>query len=143
MLSKTCEYGIRATVFIALQSILGNRTSLKYIAVEIDSPEAFIAKILQKLVKDKIIESVKGLNGGFEISREKIKSTKLSEIIYALDGYDIRSRCMLGLPHCSPDNPCSVHHKYKPVRDELLKLMTETTIEEMALGVKDKMAILR
>ncbi len=143
MLSKTCEYGIRATVFIALQSILGNRTSLKYIAVEIDSPEAFTAKILQKLVKDKIIESVKGLNGGFEISREKIKSTKLSEIIYALDGYDIRSRCMLGLPHCSPDNPCSVHHKYKPVRDELLKLMTETTIEEMALGVKDKMAILR
>lgn len=143
MLSKTCEYGIRATIFIALQSILGKRTSLKYISKEIDSPEAFTAKILQKLVKEKIIESIKGANGGFEISQRKLKSTKLSEIVYAIDGYDIRNRCMLGLLHCSPDNPCSVHNKFKPVRDELITLFTDTTIEEMALGIKDKSAILK
>jgi Rrf2 family iron-sulfur cluster assembly transcriptional regulator len=50
--SKACEYGIRATIYVAQQtSINGKRCNLKDISKEIDSPEAFTAKILQKLVK--------------------------------------------------------------------------------------------
>ena len=103
MLSKTCEYGVKATIYIALQSMLGQRTSLKYIAKEIDSPEAFTAKILQKLAKANIITSIKGLNGGFEISADKMKNIKLAEVVFALDGDDITSRCFLGLPECTQD----------------------------------------
>jgi Rrf2 family protein len=143
MLSKTCEYGVKATIYIALQSMSGQRTSLKYITKEIDSPEAFTAKILQKLAKANIVESIKGLNGGFEISEEKRKNTMLSEIVFALDGDDIASRCFLGLPQCSHLNPCSVHNKYKPIRENLLQLIHNTTIEEMALGIKTKNAILK
>ncbi|MET0760542.1 MAG: transcriptional regulator, partial [Flavobacterium sp.] len=47
MFSKTCEYGIRASIFIASQSYQNNRIGLKDIAKKIDSPEAFTAKILQ------------------------------------------------------------------------------------------------
>jgi hypothetical protein len=36
-----------------------------------------------------------------------------------------------------------VHHKFRPVREDLIALMNKTTVEEMALGIKDKLAILR
>jgi len=122
---------------------MGMRTSLKYIAEEIDSPEAFTAKILQKLVRVKIIESSKGVNGGFNMASDRIKSTSVLDIVYAIDGYDICNRCVLGLSQCSSNNPCSVHHKFRPVREDLIALMNKTTVEEMALGIKDKLAILR
>lgn len=143
MLSKTCEYGVKATIYIALQSMLGQRTSLKYIAKEIDSPEAFTAKILQKLAKANIITSIKGLNGGFEISADKMKNIKLAEVVFALDGDDITSRCFLGLLECTHKNPCSVHYKFKPIRENLIELMHNTNIEDMALGIKSKEAILK
>ena len=69
MFSKACEYGIKATIFIASNSYEKQRVSLKEIAKEIDSPEAFTAKILQNLVRHKIINSVKGAYGGFEIEK--------------------------------------------------------------------------
>jgi len=46
MFSKDCEYGIRATIYITMQSLEGNRVNLKEIAAAIDSPVAFTAKIL-------------------------------------------------------------------------------------------------
>ena len=60
MFSKACEYGIKASIFIALCSYKGVRVSLKSIAKEINSPEAFTAKILQDLVRHDVINSVKG-----------------------------------------------------------------------------------
>lgn len=53
MFSKACEYGIRASILIASESVNGNRLGLITIAKKIDSPEAFTSKILQKLVKEK------------------------------------------------------------------------------------------
>mgnify|MGYP002795141008 FL=1 len=69
MFSKACEYGIRATIYIAMQSLEGFRVNLKEIAAAIDSPIAFTAKILQQLVKSNIVESVKGAKGGVQIER--------------------------------------------------------------------------
>ena len=58
MFSKACEYGIRATLYIAMNSLEDKRVSLRNIAGKIDSPEAFTAKILQQLVHHHIIHSV-------------------------------------------------------------------------------------
>ena len=61
MFSKACEYGIKASIFIAINSYEGKRVSPKEIAKEIDSPEAFTAKILQALVKNNVITCIYGL----------------------------------------------------------------------------------
>ena len=53
MFSKTCEYAIRATIYIASESSDGNRCGIKEIARKIESPEPFTGKILQRLVKAK------------------------------------------------------------------------------------------
>ena len=76
MFSKACEYGIRAAVYITLQSLEGRRVSVNEIAEEIDSPIAFTAKTLQLLTRNDIIKSVKGPTGGFEIDREEMNNVK-------------------------------------------------------------------
>ena len=66
MFSKACEYAIKASIYIAISSLEGKRVTPKQISEEIDSPTAFTAKILQALVRNNIVNSVKGAYGGFE-----------------------------------------------------------------------------
>ncbi|HMV02738.1 MAG TPA: Rrf2 family transcriptional regulator [Chitinophagales bacterium] len=143
MFSKACEYGIRATVYIADQSKQSNRAILKDIAKEIDSPEAFTAKILQQLVKSGIVHSVKGINGGFEISKDKISNLKLADVVLAIDGEGIYTNCAFGLKNCSEQFPCPVHHKFKPIKANIRKMLEGTSINEMSDKLKDGLAFLK
>lgn len=136
MFSKTCEYGIRAVIYIASESYQDNRVGLKDIAQKIDSPEAFTAKILQILARNQIINSVKGVGGGFEIPKETLSQIKLVEIVLAIDGDIVFTRCGLGLSNCSEDHPCPAHEKFKTIRNELAFMLENTTLEELAQGVK-------
>jgi Rrf2 family protein len=137
MFSKACEYGIRATIYIAEQSQQNNRVSLKDIAIKIDSPEAFTAKILQQLVRSDIIDSVKGATGGFEFSDAKMRRIKLSDVVLAIDGDSIYKICVLGLKECSEEFPCPVHHKFKHIRSDIKTMLQETSVLEMSKGLKD------
>ena len=126
MLSKTCEYAVRATIIIAAETQQGNRISLREIARKIDSPESFTAKILQKLAKNQLVDSSKGNGGGFYVPREKLTKIKLGDIVLAIDGDAVYKRCSLGLNDCSEVKPCPFHHQYKPIREQL-KLALHTT----------------
>ena len=143
MFSKTCEYGIRAAIFIASESYQNNRVGLRAIAEKIDSPEAFTAKILQILSKNNIIRSIKGVGGGFEIPKEKMSQIKLSQIVTALDGDRVFTGCGLGLKQCSEDHPCPVHDKFKSIRNELAFMPENTNLEELAIGIKSGDTFLR
>lgn len=143
MFTKACEYGIKASIFIAINSYEGKRVSPKEISEEIDSPTAFTAKILQALVRDNIINSVKGAYGGFEIDKNKISSIKLSQIVNAIDGDNIYKGCGLGLHTCDEDHPCPVHDKFKIVRSELRYMLENTNLEQLALDIKSGVAFLK
>ncbi|GAA4281922.1 RrF2 family transcriptional regulator [Gaetbulibacter aestuarii] len=136
MFSKACEYGIKASIFIAVNSSQNRRVNPKEIAKEINSPQAFTAKILQDLVRHNIIKSVKGAHGGFEIEKEKIASVKLSQIVNAIDGDAIFNGCGLGMETCNAKRPCPMHDKFKVVRDELKHMLEHTTLEELAFSVQ-------
>lgn len=141
--SKACEYGIRATLHVALQSQQGKRVGLKDIAEAIDSPEAFTAKILQLLSKNDILTSTKGPNGGFKIDQMKAKETNLLKVVYAIDGDDLFYKCALGLKQCSSVKPCPLHADFVSVRDNLKRILTDTTIEQLALNIEDGLSFLR
>ncbi|WP_369048246.1 Rrf2 family transcriptional regulator [Tenacibaculum sp. UWU-22] len=137
MFSKACEYGIRASIFIALSSFEGMRVSTKEIAAKIDSPTAFTAKILQSLVKHNVINSVKGVSGGFEIDKNRIKDVKLSDIVDAIDGDSIYKGCGLGFNACDEYRPCPMHDRFKVVREELKTMLECTNLETLALDIKE------
>jgi Rrf2 family transcriptional regulator, iron-sulfur cluster assembly transcription factor len=124
--SKTTEYAIRATIYLAQMSKRGKRVSLKEVSKEIESPEAFTAKILRELSKRELIKSIKGPNGGFEITDDG-RNLCLADVLNAIEGDLIFRNCGLGLKSCSDVFPCPVHDQFKEVRDRL-KTMMETTL---------------
>lgn len=131
MFSKACKYAIRALIYIASKEGDGNRIGLSEIAAEIDSPVHFTAKIMQILTKQGIVSSVKGPNGGFYLEAESLPITLL-EVVRAIDGVHHLSGCGLGLKKCSDSFPCPVHHEYSELRDNLLKMLNENTIQDLA-----------
>ena len=136
MFSKACEYGIRAALYIAQKSLENNRVSLKDIAHEIDSPEAFTAKILQQLARNQVVTSTKGPYGGFELDRRRMESVMLSDVVDAIDGDSIYRGCGLGLRECNEKQPCPVHDKFVTIRDDLKKMLETTSLYELATGLE-------
>jgi Rrf2 family iron-sulfur cluster assembly transcriptional regulator len=128
MFSKACEYAIRATVYIAKKSKEGTNVGLKDIAKNIDSPEAFTAKILQNLVKNRLISSIKGPNGGFRLSKEQQEEVYLIDIVRAVDGPQSYDGCGLGLSQCSEEKPCPIHFQFKAIRTKLKHMLENTNM---------------
>ncbi|WP_276483514.1 RrF2 family transcriptional regulator [Paraflavitalea pollutisoli] len=125
--SKTCEYGIRAVLYIAHRTTDGSRVGIKEIAAAVDTPESFLAKILQDLSRKGVIQSIKGPNGGFFLETPSLQRP-LADIVKALDGDEVFSGCGMGLTQCSEKNPCPLHKEFKKVRNQLAHMMTTTTI---------------
>jgi len=136
--SKTCEYAIRALFYIAHKSSLEHKVGLKEIAVAIESPELYLAKILQDLSRKGLISSTKGPNGGFYIDDGSL-NRPLSDIVEAVDGNGLFYGCALGLKQCSEINPCPLHEQFKALRAQLHDLLSSTTIngfnEELMNGL--------
>src|SRR5690606_17122287 len=100
MFSKTCEYAIKIMVFIQTLESKGEHIGLKLIAQEIDSPQAFTAKILQRLVRARLLKSVRGPHGGFRINQKRVP-IYLKDIVVAIDGDGLFTKCVLGFETCS------------------------------------------
>ncbi|MEH6535757.1 MAG: Rrf2 family transcriptional regulator [Psychroserpens sp.] len=143
MFSKACEYAIRASIFIAKNSLEGQLVSPKKISEEINSPPAFTAKILQALVKNNVIKSVKGAHGGFKIEKEDVSKVKLIQIVQAIDGDKTFKGCALGLEKCDEQQPCPLHTKFKDIRIDLRDMLEHTNLKELALDLKSGSAFLK
>jgi len=143
MFSKACEYGIRASIYIAEQSLQNRKVSLKGVAKAIESPEAFTSKILQQLVHSNIINSEKGPAGGFSMDRQRLDKAKLSSIVLAIDGDAIYHGCGLGLKKCNARMPCPVHYQFKAIRDELKHMIETTTIKSLAQDLEKGLTFLK
>lgn len=142
--SKTCEYGIKATLFIAKQALkTENRTGVKDIAKAIDSPEAFTAKIMQILSRNGIVQSLKGPTGGFYIIKSDLEKIMLSDIVNALDGNQVFEGCGLGLHECDDERPCPMHGKFKAIREKLSKMLHTTSLLELANGLDSGLTFLK
>lgn len=135
MFSKACEYAIRALIFIAESSLSNNRVGLKMIAEQIDAPMAFTGKILQNLSRHGIVDSVKGVRGGYIILPQTMEQTKLAEIVRIIDGDAVFTGCALGLRECNALKPCPMHEKFKDVRDMLRNMLETTTLLELSKGL--------
>ena len=132
MFSKSTEYALRATLYIAQKGSEEKKISIGEISKAIGSPRYFTAKILQVLTRDnKIISSISGPHGGLYMT-EKAKNMPVGIILKAMGEDDTINRCVLGLAKCSETKPCPMHHKYKFIKEELKGLFETTTILKLA-----------
>lgn len=131
MFKKETEYALRALVYIQLQNSRERRPGIAEIASEIETPQSFTAKILQRMVKQGFVESLKGINGGFFFNNAK-EDLPLKRVIVSIEGDSLFSGCGFGLIQCDENNPCPLHFSYAPIRDAIDKLVKEETIQSLA-----------
>ncbi|MBP7398697.1 MAG: Rrf2 family transcriptional regulator [Chitinophagales bacterium] len=143
MFSKACEYGIKATIYVAKKSLEDKKVSLKVVAKAINSPEAYTSKILQQLTRNNIINSEKGPKGGFYMDSKALDKVMLSTIVFAIDGDVIYRGCGLGLKRCNENMPCPVHYQFKKIREELKQMLETTSVKSLSMDVKNGLAFLR
>lgn len=143
MFSKACEYGIRAAIYIAGQSLQSRRVSLKDVAKAIESPEAYTSKILQQLVRNNLINSEKGPTGGFSMDKQGLEKVKLSSIVSAIDGDAVYNGCGLGLKQCNEKKPCPVHNQFKSIRENLKEMLETTTVTSLATDLEKGLTFLK
>ncbi len=142
-LSKASEYGIKSMIFIANQSLINKRSNVNEIAEAIGSPVSYTAKILQILGRNNLIQSVRGAYGGYEIEKRNVKEINLLDIVIAIDGDAILNACVLGLSHCSSDNPCPIHEKYAKLREQIIMAFRHADLKELSQKLDSKFITLK
>lgn len=135
MLSTTCKAAIKSVVYLASKLQTGEKASLKEIARFIGESEHTVGKLLQKLVKDKIIHSAKGPTGGFYISKKQMEQPIIS-IVSSIDGKEVFKQCALGLTKCSESKPCPLHNEYKVIREQFALLCAQKKVSDLQIGVR-------
>lgn len=141
MLSNTCKTAIKAVIYLSSKFDTEENAGLKEISEFINASEHTVGKILQTLVKQNIINSVKGPSGGFYISKEQQRQPIIN-IVEAIDGKQIFKSCGLGLSKCSSTHPCPIHDDYKEARDIIEKLFRQKRVMDLCEPVNKGLAYL-
>lgn len=135
MFSKACEYGLRATLYLAQHSEESVRVGVDELAERLTAPRHFLAKVLQQLARADVISSAKGPRGGFYLSQHNV-SAPLLGVVECLDGPIKMQGCVMGLPKCTSENPCPLHHATISYRDTVRYQLGAQSIAEIAIRVE-------
>jgi len=129
LLSKSCVYGLRASLYLASRE-QGEFTPIKKMSDKLEISFHFLTKILQQLTADGLLVSFKGPNGGVKLTKPGSKIA-LIDVLLAIDGPDLLTECVLGLPGCGLKNPCPLHDKWAETRDGIRIMLQNTTLKDM------------
>ncbi|MBI5267969.1 MAG: Rrf2 family transcriptional regulator [candidate division Zixibacteria bacterium] len=136
VLSKSCIYGIRAALLIALkEQNEGKRyVPIRELAEELSLSFHFLTKILQGLTEEKMLHSYRGPNGGVGLAKPA-GQIRIIDIVTAIDGGELFAECLLGFPGCGEETPCPMHESWAHHRDGLKKTFEQATLAGLARDV--------
>lgn len=135
LLSSACVYGLRASVYLA-KGTEASYISITKIGEDLGISRHFLTKVLQQLTQAGILESHKGPKGGVKLIRNS-DDVYLLDIVAAIDGLDLLTKCALGLPGCGVEKPCPMHDKWASTRDGIRKMLEETSLKDLARKGKE------
>lgn len=131
--SQACMYGIRASLYIAAKQN-DHYLPINEISRDLGISFHFLTKILQKLTQRHLLKSYRGPNGGVTFAKSP-DQIRLYEIVEAIDGDDLFTECILGLPDCGSQQACPLHEQWGSLRDELKSVMEETSLAALSARI--------
>lgn len=129
MMSKTTLQAVQALAILA-ELPEGQYEGAGAIAKRIGAAQNYLGKLLQNLSREGLVVSQKGLGGGFRLAKDP-KQITLFDIADPFEHLSRWKGCFLGRPNCSGENPCALHFKWAPLRDNYLNLLKETTVADV------------
>src|ERR1700722_18267457 len=133
-ISQKGLYALQAMMMLARHHHQG-AIKIREIAYEEDLPEKFLELILLELKNARMVESVRGAKGGYQLRRDP-DEIRLSEIMRLIDGplapfgdaEQLRVLIDRDLPHRS------LYQVFLDVRDAAAKILENTTLADLISG---------
>lgn len=133
ILSRTSQYAIQALIFVATRP-RGEPVLNRTMAERLRVPPAYLAKILQQLCRGGLLQSARGRQGGFFLGEGREKADLMS-VVALIEGDGFVEECVLGLKVCEDRTACPLHFKWRPVRERMVAILKEQTLENLAQAV--------
>lgn len=129
MLTRTGMHAVRALMALAR---LPHRdyAGVAHIARAIAAPQNYLGKLLKVLADEGLLESQKGLGGGFRLGKDA-QEISLFDVVEPLEHVSRWAGCILGQKECSDEAACPLHEQWKGVRGAYLRMLTETTLADL------------
>jgi Rrf2 family iron-sulfur cluster assembly transcriptional regulator len=102
----------------------------KEIAAKTGVPAQYLSRILRDAVRYGLLESARGVGGGFRLARP-VERIRLLDVLVPFEATLAESRCPFGQPRCSDDRPCGFHSAWKPVATAMRQMLEQTTLAEV------------
>ncbi len=128
---------LKAVLFLAKHKNEQKYFKVKEIADSLGVSKSYMARIIQGLVHNKILESSTGPTGGFFLPTDNLK-LKLHDVIKHTNYEEELQKCIMEWPDCNEEQPCPLHQTWKKFRESLLKDLKNYTIEEACDQLYDR-----
>lgn len=104
--------------------------SAEFLHKELNIPRRYLRLLMTDLSKHGYIASLRGRNGGFKLGADTGKKS-IAEIIDTIEGLENYHTCFFGIKHCVNGKPCAMHDTWNATRDQLMKTLSETNLQEL------------
>lgn len=135
-LTKKADYGLMAMKHLAEHADKGS-CSAKDVADAYGIPQEALAKILQRLVKARLLQSQHGINGGYTLVRDP-RTISAFEVIQAIDGPLFITSCITVRGNCDQSDRCTIREPLRKVNQSIEQVLKNIKISEM----KDELEII-
>ena len=130
-LSKKADYALIAMKHLA-QKHRATSTSAREIAEQYDIPIELMAKVLQRLVRHRLLVSTQGTRGGYTLGRSS-NSISVADVIEAIDGPFTVTACSTDKHDCEQYSKCSVRDPLWQIRERIAATLGTVTLADMAV----------
>lgn len=131
-LSKKSDYALLAMRHLALRADAGGSSSAREIAEEYAIPLELLAKVLQRLVRAKLLVSVQGTRGGYRLGRVP-SAISVADVIQAVDGPVTVTACSPDDHDCDQYTKCGIRDPLWKIKSRILDALTTVSVAEMAV----------
>jgi len=129
ILSRPCSYAIRAMAYLA-ELPAGRVASSREICDQENIPPMFLGKVLLPLCRCRMVRSVRGIGGGYELA-VRPDELRLLAIVHAIDGSQL-DECILEDHPCRNPGECLLHPIWAAVRQQFVDYLERTTVADLA-----------
>ena len=126
--TKRADYGLMAIHYIAINNGFG-AVSAKRIAEEFSIPPELMAKILQRLAKQRLIVSTNGPKGGYALARRPTEIT-VGQVIRALEG-PINIVSCLEDADCPQMQKCNLRRPVQKIQAAISQVLDTMSLAEL------------
>lgn len=130
-LSKKTDYALLAMRHLAANADRG-AVSARELAETYNIPTELLAKVLQKLVRGRLLESQQGIRGGYVLARPSTQMS-VADVIQAVDGPLMVTACSESDHSCDQYAKCNIRDPLWRIKDRIVSTLAATTVAELAL----------